>query len=133
MDSLDDVEVRVQLPYTSAAPGLARAAVRTALARWGRSELSDDVELAVSELVTNAVLHAGSGPVLTLRAYADGVRVEVADAAQRLPTAREYGEDSGTGRGLHLVDGLARSWGAEPTPAGKVVWAIFGAGAHDTA
>ena len=87
----------------------------------------DDAALVVTELVANAVLHAG-GPI-TLRieplAEDDAVRVVVGDTSPVPPALREYGSVASTGRGLTLVARLARRWGAEPAPEGdgKVVWA----------
>jgi anti-sigma regulatory factor (Ser/Thr protein kinase) len=82
-----------------------------------------DLLLVVSELVTNAVLH-GHGPVeLMIRRTTDSIRVEVFDAEQALPTLLDPGPTDLHGRGLLLVDNVARSWGAEPIPDdGKHVW-----------
>ena len=83
-------------------------------------------ELAVSELVTNALLHAG--PPVRLRVDAgpvgtDDVRIEVHDHGRSLPV-RPLADAAGmTGRGLALVDAVAHRWGVEPLADGKVVWA----------
>ncbi len=79
--------------------------------------------LLVSELVTNAILHA-SGPLeLRARPLDEGLRIEVLDAAPEAPTLRTDVDltDIG-GRGLQLVDVLADRWGWSESDAGKVVW-----------
>lgn len=89
----------------------------------GCDELVGDASLVVTELVTNAVIHAATPSELRLR-YADGVlRIEVADGNssrpfQRIPTAGDEG-----GRGLLLVDTLSRAWGCDADDTGKIVWA----------
>ena len=86
-----------------------------------------DVELVVSELVTNALLHAG--PPVLLGVHVDGatVRVDVRDNSRRLPV-RPLPSDTGmTGRGLSLVSALTRQWGVEAADEGKVVWAELSA------
>ena len=114
----------VQLPARAEAPGLARTAARTAVSGWGLpAEVSDNVTLVVSELVTNAVLHTGSSPTLRLRTSAGAVYVEVADDDSRQPRMRDPEDDEDGGRGLHLIEALSRRWNVRTTPAGKVVWA----------
>jgi len=99
--------------------------------RFARSSLSarpddflSDVELVVSELVTNATLH-GQPPILVRLGTVDEcVRVEVADLGRTLPMQMLDRTDNTTGRGLSLVAALSRQWGVEPnTPVGKIVWA----------
>ncbi len=84
--------------------------------------------LVVSELVTNAVLHA-LGPVVVEAAFADGstakaptLRIVVSDASPIVPMMRAYSEGASTGRGLALVAALARRWGVEAEGSGKAVW-----------
>ncbi|WP_148573507.1 ATP-binding protein [Nocardioides caldifontis] len=96
-------------------------------------ELVDDVTLLVSELVTNAVVHAGTDIELTCAVLEDGgVRVEVDDASSHLPSARSYGSRAGTGRGLRLLQDLADTWGADATRTGKRVWFELGASSAGT-
>jgi anti-sigma regulatory factor (Ser/Thr protein kinase) len=79
--------------------------------------------LLVSELVTNAVRHAGSTLTVAVAIGRAAVRVEVRDRSPRLPALREStGGDDEWGRGLVLVDALASRWGAERLPSGKRVW-----------
>ncbi|MEV4680322.1 SpoIIE family protein phosphatase [Streptomyces kurssanovii] len=106
----------------------ARAFVRDTLQGWGYSDVVDDAVVLTSELVTNAVVHAGtSADVLCLRSE-DGVRVEVADRyPEREVPIQGAGRaianlDSENGRGLLLCAALASRWGVEYTPTHKTVW-----------
>ncbi|MEV4065367.1 ATP-binding protein [Nonomuraea dietziae] len=97
-----------------------RRLTRARLARWGLRDQT--AELLVSELVANAVRH-GRGPVLLTLSAQDGLlRCEVGDAGDTLPEMRPALEDDENGRGLFLLDLLSCCWGANRTPAGKVVW-----------
>lgn len=103
-----------------------RRAVRAQLIEWGLGDLVDPVSLVVSELATNAVLHARGTLRVTLRREGDGARLEVGDDSPRLPHRRRRSPLSGTGRGLALVAELAGAWGVQVTAGGgKVVWAAF--------
>jgi PAS domain S-box-containing protein len=106
----------------------ARRFVAETLARWGWLEREGDVTLVASELVTNALLHApGTPPVLVLRGRNGALRVEVLDGSSAVPHTRPPETGSGmTGRGLHLVDGVADAWGATVLDVGKATWAEFG-------
>ena len=130
--------------------------VRRSIADWLRdwelSGLAEDVELVASELVTNAILHAGGEIDVVLERRGAGVRVLVRDGApevvptRRSPPARDGAEDdeldllarsvfagTTTGRGLMLVEAFSDAWGAEVAPASKEVWAELGTGrAPDT-
>ncbi|MFI6107035.1 SpoIIE family protein phosphatase [Streptomyces sp. NPDC051310] len=106
----------------------ARAFVRDTLQGWGYGDVVDDAVVLTSELVTNAVIHAGTAAdVLCLRTE-DGVRVEVAD---RYPEREVPLQGSGraqvhpereNGRGLLLCAALASRWGVEYSPTRKQVW-----------
>lgn len=106
----------------------ARREVRTALASWGlRDEVCDDVVLVVSELVTNAIVHAaGDVVVCRLRCGGPEVRVEVVSEGHGEPGGddRAPGE---CGRGLVVVDALSTAWGFDvPTPGGGwTAWATI--------
>ena len=110
----------------SAHPSSAAEARRFAadvLCEWREDPLSDAVVLLVSELVTNAVLHAGSPVQVALWRRAGNVRVEVADESSVMPGVRDYDDEATTGRGLDLVEMMAQGWGVEPRhPRGKTVW-----------
>ena len=84
----------------------------------------DDVELVVSELVTNALLHGAAPVLLRLSTLAGRVRIEVEDSGRDLPVRMRGDAEAMTGRGLSLVARLASGWGVEPAQGrGKVVWA----------
>ncbi|WP_328342993.1 SpoIIE family protein phosphatase [Streptomyces violaceus] len=104
-----------------AAPGRARRLARRALQRWGLEELSDSVELLVSEVVTNAVRYA-TRPVTVRLLRTDVLRCEVGDDVPQLPRLRQARATDEGGRGLYLVNRLARRWGATRLSTGKVVW-----------
>ncbi|MFI1942193.1 SpoIIE family protein phosphatase [Streptomyces purpureus] len=106
----------------------ARAFVRDTLQGWGYADVVDDAVVLTSELVTNAVIHAGTAAdVLCLRTD-DGVRVEVADRypEREIPIQstgpRLANHDSENGRGLLLCAALATRWGVEYSPTRKQVW-----------
>jgi anti-sigma regulatory factor (Ser/Thr protein kinase) len=110
------------LPPVAASVRAARRFVADALREAGQEPLLDDAVLAVSEVVTNAVIHAGTPMDLAVRAGRDGVRVEVADSNRRRPRFRDDAGLPTTGRGLRLLDALAADWGTEARPEGKAVW-----------
>ncbi|NBE52805.1 SpoIIE family protein phosphatase [Streptomyces boluensis] len=102
--------------------GRARRLVRAQLRRWGLEQLVESAELLVSEVVTNAVRHA-HGDRLALRLVrTDVVQCEVEDGEHTLPTLLSAGSDDEFGRGLAVVNAVAREWGAARTNQGKSVW-----------
>ncbi len=106
--------------------GAARRLVRGLVTAAGRSDIVDDAVLLVSEIVTNALIHAGS-PMRVRGWYADsGIRVEVSDESPHQPTLRDYANTAGTGRGLGLLVELVDDWGVAPDGVGKTVWFELG-------
>ena len=105
-----------------ASVGEARRFVRAELQRAGRLDLLDNAELLVSEVVTNALVHAGTPVEVTARADATKLRVEVGDGSHHLPAVRHHAHLAGTGRGLKLLHQLAAQWGADQHAVGKTVW-----------
>ncbi|MFC9430409.1 ATP-binding protein [Streptomyces sp. NPDC056987] len=108
----------------------ARARVRETLEKWGLEQLAPEVELAASELVTNAVRHCRvSFAEVEVTVHVDwgDLVLEVADPDRaRLPQIREgRPEDEEGGRGLLLVAALAEEWGCRELAYGKCVWARF--------
>jgi PAS domain S-box-containing protein len=88
------------------------------------ADVLDALELVVSELASNALLH-GAAPVVLRVAPAGeggGARVEVHDGSRTLPVRPRRGSDGLTGRGLALIDAVASAWGVDATPEGKAVW-----------
>jgi anti-sigma regulatory factor (Ser/Thr protein kinase) len=116
------IETRTSLPPDVTSAAAARRFVRDALSNWDLLDCEEVTTLAVSELVTNAVLHARCGPDLILQFAGRRLRVEVHDTSHVLPARKRYAIDAGTGRGMLLVEALVGGWGVEPTASGKVVW-----------
>lgn len=102
--------------------GLARRFAAETLHRWGCDGVGEVVGLLVSELVTNAVLHARSDIDVVLTHPGNRIRVEVSDGSAGQPIVRRYTGDSMTGRGLALVEELSTQWGVNSDPPGKTVW-----------
>ncbi|MDQ0939744.1 SpoIIE family protein phosphatase [Streptomyces sp. V1I1] len=102
--------------------GRARRLVREQLVGWGMAELSWNVELMVSELVTNAVRHAHEGDVELRLVRSDTLLCEVSDDDHALPTLLSASTEDEFGRGLRVVSSLATEWGSSRTAAGKAVW-----------
>ena len=118
------VEVSRQFAADSGSPRAARQFVTDALRDWGHSgTLLDDAQLVLSELATNAIVHACSSFSVVARSENASVRLSVRDHSPLQPTLRANGPMALCGRGLHLVAALARDWGVEATSDGKTVWA----------
>jgi anti-sigma regulatory factor (Ser/Thr protein kinase) len=113
----------MELPADRTAPSQARRFVAATLREWDVSRsVIDDAVLLVSELVTNALLHARSAPILECTRRRGRIRFEVCDDSPAVPRRRHYANDAVTGRGLALVETLATRWGTEPFRNGKRVW-----------
>jgi anti-sigma regulatory factor (Ser/Thr protein kinase) len=112
----------LHLPLDHAAAAKARRFVAETMRAWGCDDAIPDAELLVSELVTNAVLHARSATRVTIERDGATLRFSVYDSSPTRPRLRDYGPEAVTGRGLLLVDRIARRWGVEPDAAGKCVW-----------
>lgn len=104
----------------------ARHVVTAALEKSGSPHLADDAALVVTELATNAVVHAHSGFRVTLTLRQDAIRISVHDD-QSLPAADGGGAvavlPAAPLHGLGAVAALAARWGADPAGTGKDVWA----------
>ncbi|WP_328871317.1 SpoIIE family protein phosphatase [Streptomyces sp. NBC_00287] len=134
------------LPGSPLAPGSARALVHAGLTEWAElglpgtehrtARLADDTALVVSELVTNAVVHAGTDIELVCRMEEEtgAIVVEVSDRhPSRAPRDGTPEPADGTpeyGRGLSLVGRLAESWGVTYRTGVKTVWARLAAEEH---
>jgi len=112
---------------------LARDHVRTTLTAAGLHDLLDDATLAVSEVVTNAIVHAGTEVQLRVLTDDAAVRVEVEDRGLQLPVRRAHSGAAGTGRGLALVEDTVQRWGVVELEDGKVVWFEVGFPEHGPA
>jgi anti-sigma regulatory factor (Ser/Thr protein kinase) len=100
----------------------ARRYVGAQLADAGFDGATFVAELLVSELVTNALLHARTTMQVSVEPQGDLVRIAVADGSALVPQRRAHSVESGTGRGLLLVEKMASRWGVDSSDAGKVVW-----------
>jgi anti-sigma regulatory factor (Ser/Thr protein kinase) len=102
--------------------GHARGFAREVLSEWG--VLSDDAELVVGELASNAVLHTDGNFKLCLCRGEEAVVVEVTDSDPRCPRVELSYPRPRSGRGLLIVEAVSSSWGSRVTPeGGKTVWA----------
>ena len=102
--------------------GEARRLVRDELSLAGRQDLVETAELLVSEVVTNALVHAGTPIDVSARVDRSGLRVEVGDGSVQLPILRHNATMAGTGRGLRMLQLLVQRWGAQSRTDGKTVW-----------
>lgn len=90
---------------------------------WGCDVPIAEAEVVISELVTNAVVHASTSVEVRLALAGGMLRIEVADHGGGLPDVRAPGTNDPHGRGLVLVNGLSSAWGVDPLADGKCVWA----------
>ena len=107
-------------------PSSARAARRFAAATldgWRCDEgVVDTVLLLLSEVVSNAILHARTELEVWLEARSGVVRVEVVDGAAMPIHRRPSGPDDQSGRGTGLIETLSEAWGTDRMTTGKRVW-----------
>jgi len=122
---------RLALAGTTGVVKRSRDFTRQALHDWNwlpgvteeQQMVAEDVLLLVSELVTNANLHAGGAIELLLHGTKERLRVEVSDGSQAPPVPRTpYQASRPGGHGLHIIARLSTVWGSEPRPGGKSVW-----------
>jgi len=120
-------ERRVRLAPAPESTREARRILREALELAGRERWLSDAELALSEIVTNAVLHAHTEIDVHVKVTHVAARVEVRDFNPAMPVARNYGEEALTGRGMALVAAVTQASGVERVgESGKVVWFCVG-------
>ena len=121
------LERRATFEPALASAGAARRLVRDTLVAVGREEWLDAGELAVSEVVTNAALHAHTPIDLHLEVLPDRLRVAVRDHNPEMPLQRHYDDEATTGRGMGLVAAIALECGVDSLGAeGKVAWFSVG-------
>ncbi|MFL6139259.1 MAG: ATP-binding protein [Frankiaceae bacterium] len=117
------IDARMPLPADPRAVRAARGLVRDACELWGPPSACEDAELLVSEVVTNAIVHAsGDAVVVVVRPARDGLRIEVHDGDSHPLRRRRPAADVVGGRGLQLVAALAKTWGVDRRHSGKAVW-----------
>lgn len=110
------------LPAQTVSVPTARRWVGSLLTEWGFSDAGWTAGCVVSELATNACLHARTAFTLAVRLEGDEVVLEISDSSLAVPQQRQYGGHATTGRGLHLVESLSRSWGVQRHVDGKTIW-----------
>src|SRR6476469_5453535 len=115
--------LRIPLASEPASVRRAREAVRSWLADVGRSSTEYVAAQIVTELTTNAVVHAHGPVVLHLWCRRDGVRIGVSDGSTEVPALIPEDPSAPSGRGLRLVDRLASRWESEAHERGKITWA----------
>jgi hypothetical protein len=107
---------------TAASAPAARRFATDILSAWGQHAVIDDCCLLLNEVITNAVQHT-VGDVHVRITLGERLRVDVVDRSNRRPDKRPVAVDSEVGRGLHIVERLALTWGSAPQPGGgKAVW-----------
>ena len=128
--------LQARLPACPESASRAGVLVADACRAWQLPQVLHRARLVMLELVTNAVEHAGTDMLVTVSRRDEGLHLLVHDGSVALPQRRPdasvtagAGSDN-RGQGLHVVETLARSWGARPTDdgTGKVVWATVQSG-----
>jgi anti-anti-sigma factor len=121
----------LELPPAHGSPARARRFVTETLGGWRIDALVEDACLIASELVENAVLHAHSVARLRLELRRGLLTIAVRDTSSERPARLEPGTAETGGRGIFIIDTLAKAWGTAPTwDGGKVVWATLAAAAR---
>ena len=99
-----------------------RQLTREQLAASCPDEAIEVAALLVTELVSNAMLHARTDIVLMVDVTPGRVILRVRDGSDATPVQQGYGVDAATGRGIALVEQLASAWGVDRSDEGKEVW-----------
>lgn len=116
-------DARIDLDWSPDGPRVARAFLSDALVAWDQERHADTAALLVSELVTNAIVHARSSVQLRVAMLDSTIRVEVHDHGGEAPHLVESDPGEPGGYGLPLVNSLADEWGCELIDGdGKRVW-----------
>lgn len=124
------IRAQIRLDPTSSSPRQARRFVSDTLASCPDTDLVDAASLLVSELVTNAFLHADSPTMVVIDASGEhaAIRVEVHDDCATAPRLGSFEPYASDGRGLALVDAMSERWGVDQDTDGKRVWFELQAG-----
>ncbi|HEX2015647.1 MAG TPA: MEDS domain-containing protein [Solirubrobacteraceae bacterium] len=121
-------EIARRFPVDASSPRAARRLVAEALRAWGHdSVLVERAQIVVSELATNALIHARTPFSVLVATDGPRVRISVSDASPIEPTLRDRDTSAPSGRGLQLVAALTSRWGVELGDQEKTVWAEVGA------
>jgi hypothetical protein len=117
-------DLTASFPAERDSPGRARRLAVAELRRWGIAEdVVNEVALVLSEMASNAVLHAGSPFFVRVQSRDSIVRVAVHDQSPVLATGSDGGMVVRAPHGLAVIQALSTQWGVEDTPDGKIVWA----------
>jgi DNA-binding NarL/FixJ family response regulator len=103
-------------------PSVARRCIASTLATWETVDPIETIQLLVTELVTNVIVHTPGTPDVRVSLHPDFVHVEVSDPDAVTLSPHHASIDESSGRGLHLVESLAAAWGFVQVDDGKVVW-----------
>ncbi|MFG1653951.1 ATP-binding protein [Micromonospora sp. NPDC049275] len=115
-----------ELPPTAESARQARELVATGCARWGMPALTEPAQIVVTEMVNNVVIHARTPMNVRLAPQGDTLHLAVRDHSSRRPTFAGLSPPNRVGgRGLLLIDTVARRWGTSMVPDGKVVWCVL--------
>lgn len=115
-------QAELSLPPAPDSVSAARRFVERTLAGWELQSVGWTAAQLVSELATNAVLHAATEFTVQLSRHGDTVRIGFADGSPVTPSVRHYRSDATTGRGLRLVDTMSSAWGVDTHEVGKTIW-----------
>jgi anti-sigma regulatory factor (Ser/Thr protein kinase) len=120
--------VAFTLPGTPYSVQMARSYVQATLNYHDLDAYAEDAEMVASELVTNAIKHAGAQAVgleLTFLHDAGALAIVVTDPCPLPPVKRDPSGDAAFGRGLNIIEALSSRWGWRPQDPGKAVYAIL--------
>ena len=104
------------------APAQARRLIDQMMKLWDCDDPDDVAILLTSELVTNVVRHARTNLRLEVRLQAMTLRIAATDEVPELPQLRPMNTSSEGGRGLALINSMAKRWGVTTHERGKTVW-----------
>ena len=117
----DRAGVTRTFPATREAPRAARHFVLRTLGDWDKEAFAEDAAMVVTELATNAVMHAESRFTVSLSGAGDALRISVGDAGPFAGSGPAL--QPASGHGLSLVDTVAAAWDVQPMAGGKAIWA----------
>jgi len=131
VNKIDDVHAdQLELEPAPSSVAAARRFAQAVLEAGGASDDDWSVTQVVSELATNAIVHAGSPFVVSIACDEARIRVSVTDHRPLARAAiRRISNETTTGRGLRLVQSLGQAWGVDQTDSDKTVWCELRRGA----